>query len=85
MIEKAKFAFSPLGKAFQKQTKTTEEREKKQIDAITNQNERLKALINKDDHKNIYIETFDKLVTEKFDKIKKLTDEIDHDDLIYHF
>ena len=85
MIEKAKFAFSPLGKAFQKQTKTTEEREKKQIDAITNQNERLKALINKDDHKNIYIETFDKLVKEKFDKIKKLTGEIDHDDLIYHF
>ena len=54
MIEQAKFADSPLGKAFGKQTKTIEEQEKKQVDAITNQNERLEALTNKDDHKNIW-------------------------------
>ena len=53
MIEQAKFADSPLGKAFGKQTKTIEEQGKKQVDAITNQNERLEALTNKDDHKNI--------------------------------
>ena len=35
---------------------------KKQIDAITNQNQRLEALTNKDDHKSIYKEIFDKLV-----------------------
>ena len=34
MIEQAKFAYSPLGKAFQKQTKTIEDQGKKQIDAL---------------------------------------------------
>ena len=29
----AKFTYSPLGKAFQKQTKTTEDQQKKQVDA----------------------------------------------------
>ena len=34
IIEKAKFAYSPLGKAFEKQTKTIEDQGKKQIDAL---------------------------------------------------
>ena len=33
MIEQAKFTYSPLGKAFEKQTKTIEEQGKKQIQA----------------------------------------------------
>ena len=53
-IEQAKFAYTPLGKAFEKQTKTIEEQGKKQIDAIANQNKGLEALTNKDDHKSIY-------------------------------
>ena len=84
MIEEAKFTYSPLGKACEKQTKTIEEQGKKQIDAITNQNEKLGALTNKDDHKNIYKEIFDKLVKEKFYRIKELTYKIDYDDLIYY-
>ena len=54
VIELAKFTHSPLGKSFEKQTKTTEEQGRKQIDAITNQNEKLAALTNKDDHKENY-------------------------------
>ena len=34
MIEQAKFAKLPLGKAFEKQTKTNEDQEEKQINAI---------------------------------------------------
>ena len=34
VIEQAKFAYSPLGKAFEKETKTIEEQGKKQIKAI---------------------------------------------------
>ena len=34
IIEQAKFAYSPLGKAFEKQTKTVEDQNKKQIKAI---------------------------------------------------
>ena len=52
MIEQAKFTNSPLEKAFEKQKKNSWIARKKQIDDITNQNERLAALINKDDHEN---------------------------------
>ena len=66
----------------QKQLKN---KEKKPIDAITNKNGRLEALTNKDNHKSIYKEIFDQLVKEKFDEMKELTYEIEHDDLIYYF
>ena len=85
IIEQAKFTYSPLGKAFEKQTKTIEEQERKQIDSITNQNERLATLTYKDDHKNIYKELFEKLVKEKLNEIKQLNFEINHDNLIYYF
>ena len=43
VIEQAKFTYSPLGKSLEKQTKTIKEQGKKQIDAITNnQNKILK-------------------------------------------
>ena len=34
IIEQAKFTYSPLGKAFEKQTKTIEDQGKKQIDTL---------------------------------------------------
>ena len=34
IIEQAKFTYSPLGKAFEKQTKTIEGQGKKQLDAL---------------------------------------------------
>ena len=34
VIEQAKFIYSPLGKAFEKQTKTIEDQGKKQVDAL---------------------------------------------------
>ena len=36
IIEQAKFTYSPLGKAFEKQIKTIEDQGKKQIDALEN-------------------------------------------------
>ena len=36
IIQQAKFTYSPLGKAFEKQTKTIEDQGKKQIDALAN-------------------------------------------------
>ena len=44
-IELATFTYSPLDKTFQKETKTTEEQGKKQINAIINQSKRLAGLI----------------------------------------
>ena len=70
MIEQAKFSYYSLVKAFEKQTKTIEEKGKQQIDPITNKNKRLQDLTNKDDYKSIYKEIFDTLVKETFDGIK---------------
>ena len=74
IIEQAKFTYYALGKAFKKQTKTMEEQGRKYTDAITNQNERLTALTNKDNHKGNQKEMLEVLVKESFDKIKELTD-----------
>ena len=38
IIEQAKFTYSPLGKAFEKQTKTIKDQGEKQIEAIQNKN-----------------------------------------------
>ena len=45
IIEQAKFTYSPLEKSFEKKTKMIEEQGKKtQMDAITNQKQRVDAL-----------------------------------------
>ena len=50
IIEQAKFTYSPLGKAFDKQTKTIEDQGEKQIKAIKD-NKKQVTYIN-DDYKN---------------------------------
>ena len=85
IIEQAKFTYSPLDKAFEKQIKMIEDQRKKQVDAITNQNKRLEALTNKGDHKSICKKIFDNAVKERSDEVEELTDQIDYNDLIYYF
>ena len=41
MIEQAKFTYSPLGKAFEKQTKTIKDQREKQIEAIEDNKKQL--------------------------------------------
>ena len=41
MIEQAKFTYSPLGKALEKQMKTTEYQEEKQIEVLEEQRKQL--------------------------------------------
>ena len=52
---------------------------------LQNQNKRLVAWTNKDDHKDNCKEIFEKLVKERFDEVKELTNKIKHDDLTYYF
>ena len=80
IIEQAKFIYYPLEKALKRQTKTIEDQRRKQIDVITNQNERLAASTNRDDYKII----FEELVKERFDDTIKLINEKNPDDLIYY-
>ena len=52
IIEQAKFAYSPLGKAFEKQIKTIEDQGNKQVKAI--QDKKIVNFNNKDDYKDDY-------------------------------
>ena len=42
IIEKARFTYSPLGKAFEKQVKTIEDQRQKQVDALKDLNQKNK-------------------------------------------
>ena len=77
IIEQAKFAYSPLGRAFQKQIKTFEKQEKKQLKAIEEHGKQLvesNALkrSNYDSEKNSLSllkqkEIFNKIINERHD------------------
>ena len=85
MIQEAKFTSSPLEKALEKQIKTIKYQGWKQIHAFKNQDERPAALTNKDYHKYNPRKIFEEIVKERYDEIKELTSEINHNDLIYLF
>ena len=52
IIEQSKFTYYPLGKAFEKQTKTIKDQGEKQIKAIRDITEQLVNINNDDDYKN---------------------------------
>ena len=71
IIEQAKFTHSPLGKAFEKQTKTIEDQGEKQIKAVKDNK---KQLISDDDYKNKLLiskerEFFKDIYNKRLDKI----------------
>ena len=85
IIEQAKFTYSPLGKAFEKQIKTIEDQGEKQIKAIQDYR---KQLISGNDYKNRLLiskerEIFKDIHNKRLDKIKELDNKIDYDDLKY--
>ena len=80
IIEQARFAYSPLGKAFEKQIKTTEDQEQKQVEALNTlkSNNQLaiedvipKNALNNDDAKK------------ELNKIKEIEKNVEGEKLIY--
>ena len=74
MIQQAKFTYSPLGKAFEKQIKTIEDQGEKQIKAIQNQGqvETIKKYTFDDEDSPLTSEQkkiFNKLVDERLNEI----------------
>ena len=68
IIEQAKFTYSPLGKAFEKQIKTIEDQGKKQVIALEDLKlkEQTKAIEGKSDDKlSIQKEKYDRLLSER--------------------
>ena len=87
MIQQAKFTYSPLGKAFEKQIKTIEDQGEKQIDALKDLKDNKKQ-IHADDYKNKLLipkerEIFKNIYNKRLDKIEELDKKIDYDDLIF--
>ena len=85
IIEQAKFTYSLLGKAFEKQTKTIEDKGEKQIKAIQDNR---KQLISDDDYKNKLLiskerEIFKDIYNKRLDKLGDLNNKIDYANLNY--
>ena len=85
-MQQAKFTYSPLGKAFEKQIKIIEDQGKKQVKTIQD----IKQLvnINKDDYKDKLLlskerEIFKDICNKRLDKIEELNNKIDYDNLEY--
>ena len=77
IIEQAKFAYSPLGKAFEKQTKTIEDQGEKQIKAIQDNKQQL---VSDDDYKDKLLiskerEIFKYIYNKRLDKIAEYNSE----------
>ena len=88
MMEQAKFIYSPLGKAFEKQTKIIKDQGEKQIKAIQDNKEQLVNINNDDDYKNTLLlsrerEIFINIYSKRLDKIEKLSKKIDYNNLKY--
>ena len=90
IIEQARFAYSPLGKAFEKQIKTIEDQGEKQIKAIQDQGQ-LKTIKKYayDAEDTPFIskqkEIFNELVDERREKITDLDKKVNSGDLIYRY
>ena len=74
IIEQVKFIYSPLGKAFQKQVKTIEDKRQKQIDAL----ESLKPITYDDESLEQKEDSFNETFDGKLDEIQELNREIDY-------
>ena len=86
IIEQAKFTYSPLGEAFEKQTKTIKDQGEKPIEVIQNNKKQL-ANIN-DDYENKLLfskerEIFKNICDERVDEIEELNKNIDYNNLKY--
>ena len=90
IIEQAKFTYSPLGKAFEKQTKTIEDQGEKQIKA-TRDKRSIKSIekFNYDINDSPIVlqekEIYNKLTEESFEKISTLDKRDNIDKLIFKF
>ena len=93
IIEQAKFTYSPLGKAFQKQTKTIEDQREKQIKAIQGKDfnksvEKTKNYFDDDDYKKELLrskerEIFKDIYNKRLDEMEDINKEVDYKNLKY--
>ena len=87
IIEQAKFTYSPLGKAFEKQMKTIEDQGKKQADALESSKpkEQKKPIENKSNNLSKAAIIFDDLINKRKEWISELYNSVDYDILKFEY
>ena len=90
IIEQAKFIYSPLGKAFETQTKTIKDQGEKQIKSIQGKRsiksvEKFTYDINESPIVLKEKEIYNKLIEESFDKINDLDKKFDTNKLVFKY
>ena len=83
IIEQAKFTYSLLGKAFEKQIKTIEDQCKKQVDALESfkSKEQTKPIEDKSNNQSEATTIFDDLITKRKKIMQELHDNVDYNNL----
>ena len=87
MIQQAKFTYSPLGKAFEKQIKTIEDQGKKQVNALENlrPKEETKPIEDKSNNQSRATIIFNELINKRKSLMKKLYEDVDYNNLKFEY
>ena len=87
IIEQARFTYSPLGKAFEKQIKTIEDQGKKQVDALENlkPKEETKPIEDKSNNQSKATIIFNELINKRKELMNKLYDSVDYNKLGFEY
>ena len=87
IIEQAKFTYSPLGKAFEKQIKTIEDQGEKQVDVLKNlkPKEQTKAIEDKSNNQSNATIIFNDLINKRKKIMSELYDSADYKKLTFEY
>ena len=88
IIEQAKFTYSPLGKAFEKQIKAIEDQGKKQVDALENlklKEEETKPIEDKPNNQSRGAIMFNELINKRKELMSELDDSVDYNNLKFEY
>ena len=87
IIEQAKFTYSPLGKAFEKQIKTIKDQGKKQVHALESlkPKEQTKPTEDKSNNKSKATIIFDDLINKRKEIMSELYDSVDYNNLKFEY
>ena len=87
LIEQAEFTYSPLGKAFEKQIKTIEDQEQKQVDALKDLKPKgqTKPIENKFNNQSKATIIFNDLINKRKEIMSELHDSVDYNNLKFEY
>ena len=86
IIEQAKFTYSPLGKAFEKQIKTIEDQGKKQVDALEKlKPKEIKPIEGTSNNQSSAATIFNELISKRKELMNKLYDSVDYNNLKFEY